>query len=311
MNFGNVLVNTTSGTQTATITNTGSNAITMGAITLNETTDFSIKSNTCPASGKTLAAGANCKIGVAFGPKSTGSKKGAVSVNDSDPSSPQVIGVSGTGTSNVLLTPSTVNFGNDQVGVLSGVTTITLVNNTGGKITLGKPAVTTSSTDFVINKGKTTCTDGLPIVNGGNCAIGVQFKPTQLYFRSGTLIVTDTDSTSPQTVALSGTGVAMGFNPASVNFGTVVRGQRPCDTVTISNAGNATVTFLGSDVIGPNSPDFTEFNSTCPAALAPGTNCNISVCFGPSKTGKESATYELFDTSRGSPEKLPLSGTGQ
>jgi hypothetical protein len=311
INFGAQLVNTTSATKTVTVTNTGTSAITMGAITLNETKDFSIKSNTCPASGKTLAGGASCKIGVDFKPKSTGAKKGAVLINDSDPTSPQIAGVNGTGTSNVVLSPDSVNFGTEPVGIASSITTITLINNTGNTLTLGNPALTVSA-DFVINKGKTTCTNSLQVAAGGNCAIGVQFKPTAIGYRTGTLSVADNDSTSPQTAALTGTGISIGFTPASVNFGTVTHGQCSSqDTVTIANSGPATVTFTGSDIVGPNSPDFREGNSTCGASLAPGANCNIVVQFCPTLTKQESATYELFDNSLGSPQKLPMTGKGQ
>ncbi len=150
INFGAQLVGSSSATKTITVKNNGTSSITMGAITLNETKDFVLKSNNCPASGKTLAGGASCAIGVAFAPKSTGAKEGAVIINDSDPSSPQIAGVSGTGTSNVILSPSTVSFGNQAVGVASAATTITLVNNTGSTLTLGNPAVTTS-TGFIVN----------------------------------------------------------------------------------------------------------------------------------------------------------------
>jgi sugar lactone lactonase YvrE len=311
VNFGSQLVNTTSGTKTVTVTNNGTTAITMGAITLNETTDFAIKSNNCPASGKQLAAGASCQIGLTFTPKSTGAKKGAVLINDNDPTSPQIAGVSGTGISNVVLSPSSVNFGTEPVGVAGAVTTITLLNNTGNTLTLGNPALTTSA-DFVINNAKTTCTNNLKIANDGNCAIGVQFKPKAIGYRSGTLSVSDNDPTSPQTAALTGIGISIGFTPISVNFGTVTEGQcSSYDTVTIANSGPAPVTFTGSDIVGPNSPDFSEANSTCPTTLAAGANCNILVRFCPTTAKKESATYELFDNSLGSPQKLPMTGTGQ
>ena len=212
INFGNQLVKTTSSVQNVTITNNGTTAVTMGTITLNETTDFAIKTNNCPAPGKPLAGGAKCVLGMTFTPASTGFKKGAVIIKDNDPTSPQIAGVSGTGTSNVVLSPNSVNFGYDAVGVASAVTTITLINNTGKLLTLGNPALSTSG-DFVVNKGKaTTCTNNLQIAAGGNCAIGVQFKPTVIGYRTGSLIVSDNDPTSPQTVALTGIGISISFH---------------------------------------------------------------------------------------------------
>jgi sugar lactone lactonase YvrE len=311
VNFGSQLVKTTSGVKNVTITNNGTSAITMGTITLSETTDFAIKTNNCPAKGKQLAGGANCVLGMTFTPQSTGFKKGAVIINDSDPTSPQIAGVNGTGTSNVVLSPSSVDFGFDPVGATTAATTITLINNTGSTLTLSKPAVSTSG-DFVISKSKTTCTDNLQVAAGGTCAIGVQFKPTKIGYRSGTLSVSDNDPTSPQTAALTGTGISIGFTPASVNFGTITHGQCSSnDNVTITNSGPAPVTFTGSNIVGPNSPDFHESNSSCGSTILPGGTCNITVQFCPTLTKKESASFELFDNSLGSPQKLPMVGTGQ
>ena len=100
--------------------NKGTAAVTMETIALNDTTDFSISANTCLASGSTLAAGASCTISLVFKPKSTGNLKAALIVNDSDPSSPQVVGLTGTGTSLVVFNPSSVTFAPQAVGTTSG-----------------------------------------------------------------------------------------------------------------------------------------------------------------------------------------------
>src|SRR5580658_6999465 len=85
--FGNEAVKSTSAAKKITVTNKGTASVTMGAIGLDETTDFAISANTCPASGSTLAAAASCTISVTFTPKTTGAKKGALIISDSDPSS--------------------------------------------------------------------------------------------------------------------------------------------------------------------------------------------------------------------------------
>jgi hypothetical protein len=46
---------------------------------------------------------------------------------------------------------------------------------------------------------------------GASCAISVTFTPTTLGTRTGTLTITDSASTSPQTAALSGTGTLSGL----------------------------------------------------------------------------------------------------
>jgi len=313
INFPNTLVGKTSGPNTITIKNTGSNSITMGTISLTETTDFSIASNNCPASGKPLNGGASCQVGIDFTPKSTGLKQGTLVINDSDPSSPQLAGMSGTGTSNVVLTPSTLNFPVTPVGILSSVESITLTNNTGGTITLGKPAVSVT-TGFVINK-KTTCTNGLKIANNGNCVIDLQFKPPVVGYQQGTVSVSDSDPTSPQTALLTGVGTAVYFNPSSINFGSINVGQCSTGTTsTLTNVGTTTLILTSYDIVGPNSPDFSWIGNNCggfPINVPPAGTCNFTYQFCPTQKKKESANFELYDNANGSPQALPLVGTGQ
>jgi hypothetical protein len=316
LNFGNQLTKTTSAAKTVTVKNNGTTAITMGTISLNETTDFAISSNTCPASGSSLNAGVTCTIGVTFTPASTGAKRGAVLIADSDPTSPQLVGVTGTGISNVSLSPTSVTFATTAIGVSSAATKITLTNNTGVSITLGSPAVTV--TGHFANATSTTCTNSLVIAATGTCIINVTFKPTAVGYASGLLSVADSDVTSPQTVALQGTGTGIKFTPATVNFGTVNKGTQVNSTVTITNVGTTPVGFVGAEIAGTNSPDFSDnygdgppCNNTTAAPLQPGATCTLTVYFLPTKVGTESAVYKVFDNSPGSPQSLTLTGKGQ
>jgi sugar lactone lactonase YvrE len=305
--FGNQTVKTTSTAKTVTVKNNGTTSITMGAITLDETADFAISANTCPASGATLAAGKTCTISVTFTPQTTGAKKGAVIINDNDPTTPQIIGLSGTGSSSVALSPATVNFAGTAVGTVSAASKITLTNNTGKTLTLSTPAVTVTG-PFIV-AGSTTCTGGAVIASKGTCVINVEFAPTAIGYASGLLSVADSDTTSPQTVALSGTGTAISFNPSSINFGTVTKGTQVSSTVTLTNSGSTTVTITGYDMVGANSPDFSYY-APCGSSLAGGGTCQLTMYFTPSTSSAEKATFKVFDNSGGSPQTLALSGTG-
>jgi len=309
-NFGNQQVNTTSATQNITVKNTGTKAVLMGAITFTNATDYKFTSNNCPASGQNLNAGASCTLGVAFAPKSTGLKKGSVTINDGDPSSPQLVGVTGTGTSNVVLNPLSLTLPNEPVGTTSPASKIILTNSTGGTLTLGNPAVTLTGPFVLANT--TSCTNGLVIVAGGTCNLMIQFKPAAVGYVTGTVSVADSDSTSPQVASLAGTGTGVQFAPASVNFGTVNRGTKVSSTVTIPNVGTTTVNFNFVSITGVNRLDF-GFNGNNPpcTSLLPGAACTFSVTFDPSLVGKENATFGIYDNSAGSPQTLPLTGTGQ
>jgi hypothetical protein len=209
-----------------------------------------------------------------------------------------------------------VSFATTAVGVTSANTKITLTNNTGVSITLGNPAITLTGTFG--SASTTTCTNSLVIAANGNCVINVNFKPTKVGFAMGTLNVNDSDVTSPQTVALQGYGTGIKFAPSTVNFGTVTRGQTVSSTVTITNVGTTNVYFIGGEIFGTNSADFSSNYGDNPPCgnnsanpLKPGATCQITVSFFPSKVGTENATYKVFDNSVGSPQVLTLTGKGQ
>ena len=314
--FGNQLVKTTSAAKSVTVTNTGTAAITMGAITMTDSTDYTLTVNTCPASGKTLAAGASCTLTVTFNPTSTGSKRGTIVINDSDPSTPQLVGLSGTGTSNVSLSLTSVTFATTAVGTTSSATKITLTNNTGVSITLSNPAITV--TGPFVSPSSTTCTNSLVIANKGTCVINVEFKPTVVGFAQGTLNVNDSDVTSPQSVALQGYGTGIKFSSNTINFGTVTRGQTVSSTVTITNVGTTNVFFTGAMIQGTQAADFSDnYGDSAPCGntssnpLKPGGTCQVTVSFDPSIVGTENASYKVFDNSVGSPQALSLTGKGQ
>jgi hypothetical protein len=308
--FGNELEKSTSAVKNVTITNKGKNSITMGAITLSETTDFAIASNNCPASGKPLASKAVCTIGVTFTPQSTGAKKGVLQIADSDPTSPQLVGMTGTGTSEVTFSPASVNFGTQAIGTTSGATEITLTNTTGATITLGNPAV--SVTAPFLTTGATTCTNSLPVLNNGTCVIYVEFSPTIVGYATGTLSVADTDATSPQTVALAGTGTGIKFTPGALNVGSSAVGTQISKNVTVVNVGQTTITITDAGIIGANATDFSLSGQVLPCGgqLAPAATCTVIVYFTPSKVGAETAALQLYNNSAASPQSLPLSGTG-
>jgi len=314
--FGNQLVKTTSTAKSVTVTNNGTAAVTMGTISLTNTTDYAISANTCPASGSTLAAKASCTISVTFGPQATGNKRGTLVINDNDPASPQLVGLSGVGISNVTLSPTSITFPVTAIGVSSAAQKITLTNKTGVSITLGNPAITV--TGPFANSASTTCTNALVIANNGTCVINVTFKPTALGYASGSISVSDSDVTSPQSVPLQGYGTGVKFTPPSINFGTVTRGTQVSSTVTITNVGTKNISFTGASFKGSSAADFADnYGDSAPCGntvntpLKPGATCQLTMYFDPTKVGTESANFQVFDNTVGSPQVLPLTGKGQ
>ena len=91
--FGGQDTGTASAARTVTVTNGGSSAVSVSAVTASG--DFSRSGGSC---GSSLAAGANCTVGVVFTPTATGARSGALTVSGSAANSPLTVALSGTGT---------------------------------------------------------------------------------------------------------------------------------------------------------------------------------------------------------------------
>jgi hypothetical protein len=98
--FPNQALSTTSGTNGITVTNSGPSPLTISsiAITGTNTGDFA-QSNNCPLSPATVAVSGTCTINVAFTPQAIGTRSAVVTITDNGNSSPQSVGLSGTGVS--------------------------------------------------------------------------------------------------------------------------------------------------------------------------------------------------------------------
>jgi hypothetical protein len=101
------------------------------------------------------------------------------------------------------------------------------------------------------------------------------------------------------------------FSPTSLSFGnqTVGIGSSP-QVVALTNSGNLPLTITSIQITGADSSDFGQTNN-CPSSLPPYSTCKVSVTFTPITTGNRSAAVSVADNAPGSPQSVPLSGTGQ
>jgi hypothetical protein len=195
LSFGNQLVNTTSASQTVTLTNTGTATLSISSMVTSG--DFAASS--CPSA---LAPNTPCTISVTFTPTATGTRTGSITITDNASGSPQVVTLTGTSTSSmtapaVSLSPTSLSFGNQRVGTTSRAKTVTVKNT--GNSALSVPSIATSG-DF---SQTNTCTTVNP---NKTCVIKVKFDPTATGSRTGTVTMTDNASNSPQSVPLTGAG---------------------------------------------------------------------------------------------------------
>jgi hypothetical protein len=100
------------------------------------------------------------------------------------------------------------------------------------------------------------------------------------------------------------------FSPAAINFADQTTNYAsPSQSVTLTNAGNQSMSISSIQITGANSSDFRQQNN-CPATLQVNTSCTVNVTFLPTTVGSASASLTVTDNASGSPQSVPLTGTG-
>ncbi len=203
----------------------------------------------------------------------------------------------------VTLTPTSLKWGNVVLGA-TGATKPVTVKNT-GTATLSISGIAVSG-DFALATSTKPC--GSTLAVGKTCQIKVTFTPTQVGARSGNVTITDNASDSPQTVALSGTGVVQAtLTPATKTFPAEKVGvSSPAKVFTLTNKQSVSLTGISISTTG----DFSVSATTCTASLAAKAKCTISVVFKPTATGTRTGTLQVADSAIGSPQTSSLTGTG-
>ena len=204
----------------------------------------------------------------------------------------------------VTVTPASLKWGNVVVGATAAKKVVTLTNT--GTSTLNISSITTSG-DFGQIASTKPC--GSTLAAGKSCTIDVTFTPTQVGARTGTLTLTDNSPSSPQTVALSGTGTVQAtLTPATHTFAaTKVGSTSAAATFTLTNKQAVALTGISISTTG----DFSKSATTCTSSLAAKAKCTISVTFTPTATGARTGTLSVSDSAVGSPQTSSLKGTGK
>jgi len=309
LTFGNQAQGTTSASQPVTITNVGTTTVTITSIAASA--NFG-ETNTCPTSLVTgTGTGSSCTVNVTFAPTATGTLTGTVTVTYTSTGSatPQTttITLTGTGTAatggTITIAPTSLPFGDEGVGTTSTAQTLT-VSNTGSTTVTFTNIVTTG--DFA----GATLAQCPSIAVESTCTFHITFTPTATGTRTGTITFTDNATGSPQTVSLTGTGVAavLGISPTSLTFGSQVVGTTSAaQTVTVSNNGEFPLIFSNIATSG----DFAGATlAQCPSIAEEAPACTFSITFKPTATGTRTGTITFTDNATGSPQTVTLTGTG-
>jgi hypothetical protein len=211
--------------------------------------------------------------------------------------------VSVKGGGSVTLAPSSLNFGNQNVGTTSAQQMLTLTNSQSTALTGISLSITgTNASDFA-----ETDNCGTTVAANSSCTINVTFTPAAAGSRTATF--TATDSAGTQTAGLSGTGVgSVTLTPPSLGFGNQGVGtSSSAQPLTLTNSTASALTGISVSVTGTNAADFTQGNN-CGTSLAVNTSCTINVTFTPTGYGSRSATLNVTDSA--GTQSSSLTGTG-
>jgi Abnormal spindle-like microcephaly-assoc'd, ASPM-SPD-2-Hydin len=313
LTFDSQTVNTSSVSQSVTLSNPGPTAVVITQVTLAGTNaaDFS-ETNTC---GSSLAAAKSCTLSVTFKPSGVGPRTSFLLVADNANGSPQTITVNGTGAANTNpvanLSPATLTFPSQTVKTTSATLPVTLTNT--GSAALALTSIAISGAEAAEFAQTNTC--GNSVAAGATCTVNVTFTPAATGSRSAQLQINDNAAGSPQIVAIIGTAIAISspvvtLAPASLNFGNQSVGvASPTLAVTLDNTGNSALSISSIAISGANAADFAE-TSNCTGSVAAGASCSISVVFTPAQLSSRSGQIVITDNASGSPHQIALSGSG-
>src|SRR5581483_3128009 len=171
-----------------------------------------------------------------------------------------------------------------------------------------RSTATLSCSDIAVSNGYAIATNtcGATLAAGASCSVGVTFSPTANGTVNGTLTFTDSAQTSPQTVSLTGSGVApVTLSATSLSFSTTVVGNTSSSrSVTLTNHQTVPLNFKSIAA----SAGFAVATNTCGSSIGAGASCVVGVTFSPTAVGSATGSVAFVDDA--GTQSVALSGTG-
>jgi Abnormal spindle-like microcephaly-assoc'd, ASPM-SPD-2-Hydin len=300
VNFGSVQ---TGNSQTAseTLTNSGGSSVTITQAAATGA-GFGLSGITLPL---TLAAGQSTSFVLTFAPQASGAVSGGVSISSNAANASLAIALSGTGLSagSLAASPSTVSFGNIQVGN-NKTASETLTNSGGSSVNISQVAATGAG--FSVSG----ITLPLTLAAGQSTSFTIAFAPQTSGAVTGGVNVASNASNAALAISTSGTGITAGSlaaSPSTVSFGSVAVSKNQTATETVTNSGGSSVTITQATASGPG---FTMSGLTVPLTLASGQSASFSVAFAPQSNGSATGGVAITSNASNPTMNIGLTGTG-
>src|SRR2546430_883265 len=274
--FPNVAVGQKS-TQTAVLTNTGDETVTITQLATSGT-EFTTSGIPTPVS---IGPGQSAKFQVVFSGSTSGTASGTLSATTTKGGSSSKVKLHG-GASQALqlsLSTTSINFGSVLVNGQASQA-VTLKNS--GQSDLQITQIGVSGAAFSTSGVSAPVT----IPAGQSMALQAIFAPSVAGTAKGTITITSNAQNPSASVALTGSAVAasytMSLAPVSLNFGNVAAGSNSTQKVQLSNSGNSSVTVTQ---VAASGAGISVSGLATPVTLAPSQTVALSVTFAPTSAG--------------------------
>jgi len=310
LDFGDQAVQVASTAKSVTVTNTGGVNLIVGSVSVTGTnaSDF-LATNGCNAA---VTPGSQCTIDVEFTPAATLARSATLTITSNASPAQNTVALSGTGTQPAsTISPASLTFASQRVLTTSTSQAVT-VKNTGTGL-MHVTAVDFGGQNPASFVAANHCNVALGA--GATCTVDVSFRPQASGALSASLrIYSDGTQTPPQTVSLTGTGIAsdVTLKNTTLSFGNIRVGSSTTKSLTIQNNGTATLNFTSFTFSGAAPGDYSITQNTCAGGpIAVRGKCSITIRFAPTVTGLRTANLVLVDDAPNSPQSVPLTGNGR
>jgi hypothetical protein len=299
--FGNLEAGTVSTVQTVTLTNTSAtSSLTINTVSI-PGANYSATDN---CAGQIIPPAGTCTVNVTFQPSpdfAPVSYPAAITVADSDTTSPQVVGLSGTAVAPISASQDDVQFGTVYNGATSAPQTVTVTNNHNA----AEDVSIAVGGGYVIESNK--CPSSVQA--GGQCDLGIQKTADGDGVTNSAVTLTPSSGgfLSPHVISLSACSTTVVLTPPSLNFGDVSPGtSSDPQTATITNGGVTTLNIADISVSGANASEFSISSNACGTVLPSGQGCIVSTAFNPASSGTKNATLTFGDDAACNPHAVGL-----
>lgn len=309
-----------SAAQTVTVSNSGSASLTIASLAFagSHASDFATVAGGNPCtSGRSLAAAASCTVDVVFTPAASSGTRTATLVVSAGAAGSVSVGLSGVAAQAaapiVSLTPASLNFGSVAIGSSAATQTAVLANSGTASLSITSLRATPAAYSLSHDCPAT-------LTAGSSCTLTVGFTPAAAGAASGSIAIVSNAVTTPDALALSGTGVTpvpatLGWiGSSTLRFPDTASGaQSAALSLQLGNSGTSPAALGGFSFAGSAVADYLiDPSSTCATggSLAGGASCTLQVVFAPASVGARSATLSVSSSNATVPAPASVSGNG-